>query len=371
MDAHVCRRPVRGFSLIEIAVVLFIIGLVTGGIVALLNSMVGNRQIEATRTRQEAIKTNLISFIARNNRMPCPAPSTSSDGAEGVTPGTCTGVSSSGTGVSTVVTGMVPWASLGLPEETALDAYNNRFTYQVVRASTGLNSVTISGMTGWITIHRNGPGAAGNQVNDCSGGATINPCAAVAVIVSHGKDGFGGYTRFGVQIPFSSNVTGDDEKENADGDSKFVVKDFSDIASNPFDDSVMALTATDLLSPLITSGVLKDYRAILNAKIDVLKGAVIAASYEAGGISWSGDRYYSLPSALPSVSSDQKKDPWNNDIAYTRSTTSITCSSNSSQQAFSMASSGPDGVSGNADDITYSILTGEIISIISKAGCND
>ena len=43
------RKAVCGFTLIEIAVVLFIVGLLLTSIVAFVNAVVANRQIEATR----------------------------------------------------------------------------------------------------------------------------------------------------------------------------------------------------------------------------------------------------------------------------------------------------------------------------------
>ncbi|MDP1717207.1 MAG: prepilin-type N-terminal cleavage/methylation domain-containing protein, partial [Burkholderiales bacterium] len=315
------REPACGFTLIEVAVVLFIIGLMMSGIVAFITSTIANRRIEVTRTKQEAIKTALITFIARNYRLPCPALATLAEGAanEGVeaTPsgGNCTGITASGSSPNQVVTGAVPWVSLGLTREVSLDAYTYRFTYQVVLGATGLTLSTVSGMTGRITVHSAGLGIleaapTGNQTNDCSGGATVNPCAGVAVIVSHGKDGYGAYTKSGSQIAFESTVTGNDARENANGDRMFVVKDYSGTDANPFDDIVMVLTTNDLLSPLVIGGTLKDYRATLNAKIDVIKGAVIADAYKNVGLKNGGleecNRYYQQPNSMTSLLSTPK-----------------------------------------------------------------
>lgn len=393
------RKPHRGFTLLEVAVVLFIITLVMSGIVSFVNASLANRQIEVTRTKQEAIKIALIGFLARNYRLPCPALATlpesaANEGVEAPSGGSCMGIIASGSALNQVVTGTVPWVSLGLTREASLDAYANRYTYQVALGATGLTSSTVSGMTGRITIHSAGPGVlsatpTGNQINDCAGGATVNPCAGVAVIVSHGKDGYGAYTRSGARIPFDSMVTGNDAKENAldlsdltnPPDSKFVVKDYSGTNANPFDDIVMVLTANDLLSPLVIGGTLKDYRATLNAKFEVIKGAVIAEAYKLGGINppsppdlEDGNRYYRLPNSIPStLSLPQKTDPWNNPIRYqgpAPDPADVYCSNNPSQTAFRLTSPGPDGILDNADDTHYPVLSGEIISIISSVGCN-
>ncbi|MCW5576688.1 MAG: prepilin-type N-terminal cleavage/methylation domain-containing protein, partial [Burkholderiales bacterium] len=292
MDTHRPHATIRGFSLIEVAVALFIITLVMGGIIAMVNAMVANRQIESTRTKQEAIKTALISFIARNHRLPCPAIPTLADnaidadtnvreGAEARTPGTCDKTVGSADATSLVVTGVVPWASLGLPQEVALDAYANRLTYQVVKSATALNSKTVSGMIGRISIHSTGPGVpgvppTGNQINDCSAGAPTNPCAAVVVIVSHGKDSYGAYTRSGAWYQFDASIADRDARENADNDAMFVVKDYSEAPSNPFDDVVMWLTANDLLSSLRLNPTVDLNSAFESAKNTVVLTAINA-----------------------------------------------------------------------------------------------
>ena len=317
MNRFHTRKPHRGFTLLEVAVVLFIITLVMSGIVSFVNASLANRQIEVTRTKQEAIKIALIGFLARNYRLPCPALATLSESAanEGVeaapSGGNCTGITASGASPNQVVTGTVPWVSLGLTREARLDAYVNRHTDQVVPGATSLTSPTVSGMTGRITTHGAGPGVpgvpptvpTGNQINYCTPvGATVNPCAGVAVIVSHGKDGYGAYTRSGARIPFDSSVTGNDAKENAldlsdltkPPDSKFVVKDYSGTDANPFDDMVMVLTTNDLLSPLVIAGTLKDYRGTLDNTFQImLAGAIsFAVNNRTGG---AGRYQYDLP----------------------------------------------------------------------------
>ena len=65
------RQP-RGFTLIELAVVLFVGTLILGGIVQYLALQVATAKITATRTKQDAIKSALVNYIARNNQLPCP-----------------------------------------------------------------------------------------------------------------------------------------------------------------------------------------------------------------------------------------------------------------------------------------------------------
>lgn len=377
----------RGFTLIEIAVVVLIMGMLMSGVIALLNSIISSGHAEATRVKQSAIKAALISFVSRNNRLPCPALATLAEGAtnegvEATTPGTCTGIPVTGSAPNLVVTGVIPWVTLGLTNEGALDAQANRFTYQVVQSTTGLTSATISGLTGRITIHSAGPGIlgaapTGNQTNDCSAGATVNPCAAVAVIVSHGKDGYGAYTRAGSLIAFESSVTGNDARENANGDRMFVIKDYSNIETNPFDDTVMALTASDFLMPLITGGNIKDSTGTLKATFDIMKSAIQAYSWQNSTVttcSGTPCRRYTLPSCgtacnLTWIAASQRTDPWGSLITYQSHQSWIDCSDSPNDPAFTLRSAGPDGINGNSDDVILQILTAELQIPINKQGC--
>ena len=246
-----------GFTLIEMAVVLVIIGLLLVAGIGLGTTQIELSRITATKIKQEAIKNALISFIARNNRLPCPAvstlaPNTVGYGMEAATPNNCTGTAKAG-GVST---GIVPWENLGVSDDIASDGNYNRFTYQVALLATGLNSATISGLKGAVSVHTNAPtvlGASpsGNQINVCTVG-NYNPCLGVVTIISHGTNGLGAYTSQGTQNTLPA--AGTDEYENANADSKVVVKDYSNNASNPFDDIVMVIPASELLAPLTKNG---------------------------------------------------------------------------------------------------------------------
>jgi prepilin-type N-terminal cleavage/methylation domain-containing protein len=62
-----------GFSLVEIAIVLVIAALLLSGLLPLMSAQRTNAAISATRNKGEAIVTALMSFVARNHRLPCPA----------------------------------------------------------------------------------------------------------------------------------------------------------------------------------------------------------------------------------------------------------------------------------------------------------
>ena len=400
----------RGFSLIEIAVVLLIVTLVVGSVVQFLITQVTAARVTGTRNKQDAIKAALITFIARNNRLPCPAIATIPDGAPGEgaedTTVDCTAtVRFPAAAPFTVATGAVPWVSLGLSHEGALDGYGNRFTYQVAIAATSasLNPQTVSGIKGAITLHNAGLGVlgspptvpTGNQISDCTPtGSAYNPCKAVVVVVSHGANGYGAFTGAGRQITFAPTVTGMDEIENANADDKVVVKAFSGIVANPYDDTVLALSSGDLLSSLTSTGGMQDYKTAIFTNFNIIKGAITSKAAlnrtvvcvtgscspptgSCAGSTPCSATAYTLPLADPAPNTipttfglvaGVTNDPWGKPIQYTVTTSFISPSppTSSGLVAYTLRSYGPDGVANNVDDIYTTIYVGELLAQLSK-----
>ncbi|UCV04960.1 type II secretion system protein [Dechloromonas denitrificans] len=365
----------RGFTLVEISIVLVIMALVLGAGMSLLMAQVDSQRQAATRVKEETIRSALTNFISRNSRLPCPADPTlaagdANFGVEAATPGTCTGIISTGAAPAVVVTGLVPWVSLGLAAETAADGFFNQFSYQVVASATNLNLRTIPGMRGYISLHSSGPGVlgqapAGNQINDCSNGLAFNPCAAVAVIVSHGKNGFGAFLAGGARS--STAGTGADERANADNDSQYVRKDFSEIAGNRFDDVLLALTPNDLLAPLTQNGSLKDSRAAIIATTEQMKGAIIAnaVSLRSGA---AGAMQYPLPNALWFATNLTAPDPWGAAFEYTPVTSPISATTLPGAIAFTILSRGADNATPTTDDTLVAVTAGELQAAFAKVG---
>jgi prepilin-type N-terminal cleavage/methylation domain-containing protein len=413
-----------GFTLIEIAMVMLIIGLVLSTVVGMSVALIKSSRITATKQRMDLAKTALINFIAHNNRLPCPAVPTLPPltaglptpgyGAEAVTslpgvlPVVCN-VALANVVVAPVFTGILPWASLGLTDENAADGYYNRFTYRVAQSATvTISAQTVAGLRGSITVHSTAPatmGAApiGNQTNNCTpAGQAVNPCAAVALIMSHGANGFGAYTNSGGMMTAS---TGADEIQNANGSSAFVMRDFSDAPLNPFDDIVMPLTANNLLAQLTTTGVLKDANAVLNANFTNITAIVVADAIANRSLGLPATRTYPLPSANtfdpavpvtpPFIPDATLRDPWSNKIVYTacvpgaagvvmlnnvnaalclnaRPPMSIASSSIPGLIAFTLTSLGPDGILNGAppvgDDIVFTVYVNQLQQSFAVVG---
>jgi type II secretory pathway pseudopilin PulG len=378
----IMKDKISGFTIVEMAIVIVIIGLLLTTVMGFTSGLRQSSALSATIAREQTIKNALINFIATNNRLPCPAPSiptpTSVLGVED-TPGNsaataCTNSnpSDSNTVGVKVVSGLIPWVSLGLTDDMGSDGYYNRFTYQVVQSATynNLTSQTVVGIKGDISVHFSATPTAtlghppvGNQVNYCipaGSTSTYNSCAAVAVIVSHGSNGLGGFTRSGGATP---SPVGQDELENTeDGNAKFVMKDASNDDANPFDDIILPLTSNDLLSPLTLNGSLQSANTLLSNEFKNITETIIANSFT----NKSGNQYPLLGPAsyIPPIIVN---DPWGNPISVNIISSPITETSMGTDTAFILTSRGPDGTI-STDDIIHRVLVSKVYEPFSIAG---
>jgi prepilin-type N-terminal cleavage/methylation domain-containing protein len=116
-----------GFTLIELAIVLFIITLLLGGVLTPLGQQIVERQTSETRRALESARLALVGYALRQPHragpLPCPdlragSAETADDGLEDrYDDGGCA-----------ALTGNLPWKTLGLPEA---DAWGNRLGYAV------------------------------------------------------------------------------------------------------------------------------------------------------------------------------------------------------------------------------------------------
>lgn len=187
-----CRSA---FTLIELALVLVIVSLMTGfGMQAVESTTVVNCY-ETTEAQLATIDSALKRYAANNQRFPKPAymtlGSNDADFGKEATNGIAVPPTSAAYGSATpsgmssnggVLFGALPHATLGLSAQYAADCWGNKFTYAVVNSQT--SSDTTSGYTstqqGNIAL-RSGTSASPVVLAD----------NAVYVVLSHGQDKFG------------------------------------------------------------------------------------------------------------------------------------------------------------------------------------
>lgn len=349
MGNYKINKKVSGFTLVEMAVVTVIIGLLMGTMFGFASTMSRSSKLSETNKRQDIIKSALINFIAQNKRLPCPAtPATNGiEVSATLDPLTFTSVCDAVT-TGNIANGVVPWASLGMTREMGSDGYNNLFGYQVAVAATNRyfndpnSNKDVSGIQGVISIAET---FAGTPLNTCTAvPGSNNPCGAVAVVLSYGQN-------WG-SIPAANS----DEEENTNGDNVFVVKDFSDSSANPYDDIVLPLTANDLLTPLIMSGAVKSYQAFVAQAFSKTTAAIVAKA-AVGGVTT-----YVLTNLTTPL-----KDPWGTNISFSAgTTTTVTAASDPNNDSFSLRSFGPnlndDG--GSVDDIDRVVYVSDVMSMV-------
>lgn len=250
-------RRSRGFTLIEIAVVMFIIVLLLGSILVPLTTQVEQRQTSDTQKRLEEIKEALIGYAIANSRLPCPA-SAVSNGAESF-------VGAVGASNCATYNGFVPAVTLGIsPVDSqgfSIDPWGNRIRYSVTNwLPNTLPSCSPSTppftTTGGMSNYWSCPLAP--NLNVCSTASGINSSScdtgkALAtgmpvVIYSTGKNGaYGG--------------TGPDEAANpnlnsTDNDRAFVshIPTLSTAPNGEFDDIMTWLSPNILYNRMVTAG---------------------------------------------------------------------------------------------------------------------
>ncbi len=253
--------PPRGFSLVELAVALAILGLLLGGLVLPLAAQSEMRMRRETDKALADIRDALVGFAIVNGRLPCPAApavitGTAGAGVEASASNGSGCLCATGTNVAasdgshcsgSAVIGVMPWSTLGLAEG---DAWGRRFTYSVDplfgrgpgQETFGCTPSVPPRFAGFAlcTVPR-------IEVADAAGGSRLVSGGVPALVVSHGKNGYGAYTSQGVRVALVN--AGTDEAENANDDGVFV--------SNPSgDDQVVWIPTPLLMHRMLSAGML-------------------------------------------------------------------------------------------------------------------
>ncbi len=215
---HLHRRAAAagGFTLVEMALVLLIVGLLAAVFLPATNTLLDNNRRKETRAKLEALEQAMVRFVMANGRLPCPAdgslaPGNAEQGLEQPHPGTvaCT--------VPALANGVVPWRTLGLAQGDATDAWNTLITYRVwagaavaADALTQTNGMNMSildpavagAVGGWLSTR----GFRACSGNPCAAGAAVelatrtNLTGVAYVLISHGANRVHGFTTDGIYL---------------------------------------------------------------------------------------------------------------------------------------------------------------------------
>jgi len=234
------RSPERGggYTLLELAVAILVIALLTGTLALPLAAQVELRRTEETRRRLGEARDVLLAFAATHGRLPCPASGTSRgeesfDASGDASDGRC----------AHFTDGWLPAATLGLAPldadgylRDAWDTPRSRVRYavyggavngvaQALTRTNGLQAATLPAIGAqshylFVCVSAAGASAAG-----CGPATNQLTRRAAFVLHSAGADA-------------SRDAVGVDEARNLAGDGTFVSRDAGDDPRNPFDDVV-------------------------------------------------------------------------------------------------------------------------------------
>jgi prepilin-type N-terminal cleavage/methylation domain-containing protein len=119
------KKTSLGYTLIEMAIVLAIIGILVGTFLKYMNTYQDAKAIRVTQERQQKIANALSDYASSYGRLPCP--SVPGMVPEGKSRAACLTVTSRA--------GTVPYLELGLTEQDATDGYDSLMTYAVSNAA--------------------------------------------------------------------------------------------------------------------------------------------------------------------------------------------------------------------------------------------
>lgn len=203
----------KGFTLIEVAIVMMIVGLLISGLIAPLSAQLDSRNYNETRNTLNELKEALIGYAlshaAADGNPYLPCPDTDGDGRENRNAGVC---------VSEV--GSLPTQDLGL---VSTDNWNNQYIYRVSLAfsnsNVGFNLTSLGNIT----------------LLNASGGSNL-VIELPALVLSRGKNG-------------AAAAVSADEQENTDADTVFVSHEFT----STFDDLVVWVSPNVLFNRMVTA----------------------------------------------------------------------------------------------------------------------
>jgi len=238
-----------GFTLVEMAMVLTIVGLLLAGLLPMISGQVEQRRLNDTRQQLSEIRDALIGYAVINGRLPCPAAPATTVGTESF----AAGHNASDGICSNFYNGYIPAATLGLSgmNENGLvvDSWDNPIRYAVtlwnhaLTKTDGMKTVGISGLNpgsfSYLLVCSTSIGIDTSSPPSCGAtGKSLTPEPGVPIVIfSTGSNGI--------------SATSGDELHNLSGTRVFISHDQ---AQNGYDDIVIWLSSNTLINRMVAAG---------------------------------------------------------------------------------------------------------------------
>lgn len=226
MNLHTKNRnqSAIGFTLVEMAIVLTIIGVLMAGLLPTLSGQIEQQRRQETRKQLDEIQQALVGYAIINGTLPCPTTTADPSSAS-------YGVAAASCSTDAVAEGYLPWKTLSISEtdawgskrSSAGDAWIGYWRYRIDRNF----ATTITLSTGFSTDSLLIRDTSGNSVTT----TTERP---VAIVYSTG-----------------ANITVDGQNASYEGTSGIYQ---SDGISTTFDDMLIWISRPQLFNRMVTAG---------------------------------------------------------------------------------------------------------------------
>lgn len=248
--AHFSRiEESRGFTLIELAIVLIVVALLLAGLIGTLRTQLEARDRQRAIDDLEEIKEAMLGYAVAEGRLPCP--DTDGDGIENpvpplpplpVPPPVCAGPE-----------GNVPYATLGVvaddPWRTTQQRWPYRYRVTTLFADYGAAGPGLPGSACPSPPQRASFNLCDNGDITINDGANVIAQQVPAVIWSRGSNRNEADKQIG-------GTASNDETQNENGDATFTAKQFSREDNQEFDDIVTWIPLGVLQNRMIQAGFL-------------------------------------------------------------------------------------------------------------------
>ncbi len=246
----------KGFTIIELSIVILIFSIILGSIVGLVPTIQQTNSTNQMNLKLDAIQKAIDTFYSQNGYIPCPAritdaPATANYGvatdcsilASSITPlGSVVDVSGA-TANEDIRIGIVPTRTLNLPDEYMFDSWNTRIKYVVVKNLARTNALFAPYASTQADVIRV-EDAGANRIHQANSATYANVVAYV--IVSHGANSKGATNYLGTVTPIVA-CSGGEDVENCDNDNTFVEAFFNTDVANYYDDFIRWKTKQQIM----------------------------------------------------------------------------------------------------------------------------